>query len=379
VNRRVVGFWLLLGAAGCAGAPPAPPPVPAFPHDQVVETLYLIGDAGDPDSTGEPVLRSLRRELDSGGGERVVVFLGDNAYPRGLPPPDAPTRVEAERILRTQVNAVTAAGVPGYFVLGNHDWARHTKDGWNAARRQEAYVDSLGAGRVVLLPRDGCPGPSIADVGDRIRLVFLDTQWWLHPGPKPKGPGSGCPAGDDRQVVDSIRAAIRGAGARLVVVVGHHPFATGGDHGGYFGWEDHIFPLRLVDSRLWIPLPLIGSLYPSARQQGISNQDLSSAAYRHFIDVLTRAFAEQSPALYAAGHEHNLQGIAGGAARLELVSGGGIYGHTGRAVRIHGSLFARQASGYGRLDVTSTGRGRLAVVQVDSAGNGHEAFATWVE
>jgi hypothetical protein len=48
-------------------------------------------------------------------------------------------------------------------------------------------------------------------------------------------------------------------------------------------------------------------------------------------------------------------------------------------VRIHGSLFARQASGYGRLDVTSTGRGRLAVVQVDSAGNGHEAFATWVE
>src|SRR5436309_11924013 len=31
-------------------------------------------------------------------------------------------------------------------------------------------------------------------------------------------------------------------------------------HGGHFGWQDHIFPLRNIKPWLWIPLPLIGSV-----------------------------------------------------------------------------------------------------------------------
>ena len=378
MNRTAGGLWALL-LAGCAGTPATPPPVPPPPQEQRAATLYLIGDAGDPDSEGEPVLQALHRELVAGRGEQVVVFLGDNAYPRGLPRPGDRDRREAERRLTAQVKAITETGATGYFVLGNHDWARHTKDGWNAARRQTAYIDSLGGGRVRLLPGDGCPGPSLVDLSGPIRLLLLDTQWWLHSGPKPEDPTSTCPADTDDEVVDSVRSAIHGAAGRLVVVVGHHPVATGGEHGGHFGWEDHLFPLREVNSKLWIPLPLIGSLYPSARQQGISSQDVESRLYQRFIKVLTRAFAGQPPSLYAAGHDHNLQVIAGGAAHLELVSGGGIYGHTGRVSRIRGTLFAENASGFGRLDVTSSGRGRLAIVEVDQKGNSREVFSTPVE
>jgi hypothetical protein len=377
VNRAGAVLCALLGIAGCAGAPAISRPVPKLPREQLAVTLYLIGDAGDPHPTAEPVLQALGRELESGGQERVVLFLGDNAYPRGLPAPGDPARPEAERRLTAQVKVVTDAKATGYFVLGNHDWAKHGKDGWNAARRQVAFVDSVGAGRVFLLPRDGCPGPSSVDIAGRVRLILLNTQWWLHPGPKPEDPTSTCPADADAEIVDSIRSAIRGASVRLVVAAGHHPLATGGDHGGYFGWEDHLFPLHQVG--VWLPLPLIGSLYPSARQEGISPQDVTSRAYQHFIKVMTRAFASQSPALYAAGHDHNLQVIAGGAVSLELVSGGGIYGHNGRATRIHGTRFAKQASGFGRLDISTTGRGRLAIIEVDPAGNGHEAFSTWVE
>jgi hypothetical protein len=378
VNRAAAGLWAFL-FVGCAGPPPARPPVPRPPPEQRAATLYLIGDAGDPDPHGEPVLQALHRDLIAGSGEQVVVFLGDNAYPRGLPRPDDPERAEAERRLTAQVKTITEAGATGYFVLGNHDWARHAKDGWNAARRQTAYIDSLGGGRVRLLPGDGCPGPSVVDLSSRVRLLLLDTQWWLHSGPKPMDPTSSCPADTDDEVVDSVRSAIHGAAGRLVVVAGHHPVATGGEHGGHFGWEDHLFPLRQVNPKLWIPLPLIGSLYPSARQQGISSQDVESRLYQRFIKVLTRAFAGQPPSLFAAGHDHNLQVIAGGAARLELVSGGGIYGHTGPVSRIRGTLFAENASGFARLDVTTTGRGRLAIVEVDRKGNSREVFSTPVE
>jgi hypothetical protein len=370
--------WLALIAA-CAGSPPLPTVVPELAPDRVSLRLYLIGDAGAPDPAGEPVLQALSRDLRSGSGKPVVLYLGDNVYPEGLPAPQAPGRKDAERRLSTQIEVVTRARASGYFVLGNHDWARYGTEGWTAARRQDRYIDSAGAGSVTLEPGDGCPGPSVVDLGARLRLVMLDTQWWLHSGPKPTHPSSSCPTDAESEVVDSIRSALGSAGSRIVVVAAHHPLITGGVHGGYFGWKDHLFPLRLVVPGLWLPLPLIGSLYPAARQHGISSQDLPSPAYQRLFREFRRAFRDTPPALYAAGHEHNLQVIAAGPARLELVSGSGIYGHTDRAVAVQGTLYARRASGFARLDVPVSGPARLAVIEVDAGGAGREVFSTWVE
>jgi len=370
--------WLA-GVAACASSPPPPVTTSPLPPERVLVRLYLIGDAGAPNPAGEPVLQALSRELRSGTGDRVVLYLGDNAYPRGLPPTDDPGRRDAERRILAQIEVVTKAHATGYFVLGNHDWERFGSGGWAAAGRQDRFIDSVGAGQVTLQPDDGCPGPNVVDIGERLRLVLLDTQWWLHSGPKPKGSGSGCPAKSESEVVDSLRGAILAAKGRMVVVAGHHPLKSGGVHGGYFGWKDHLFPLQQVVSWLWLPLPAIGSLYPAARQNGISSQDLSSPVYQRMVQQLRQAFDAAPPALYAAGHEHNLQVIAGGPTHLELVSGGGIYGHNDRAVAIDGTLFVRQASGFARLDIPQRGRARLAVLQVDSRGTSREVFSTWVE
>ncbi|MGE5230094.1 MAG: hypothetical protein ACM3NS_00035, partial [Deltaproteobacteria bacterium] len=169
--------WVGLVAA-CAGARPAvAPPVPAGAG--VETTLFLIGDAGAPAPGGEPVLQALARALETAAGERLVVFLGDNAYPRGLPDSSSPDRPEMERRLDTQTDVVLAAGVRGIFLPGNHDWAEHGPDGWDAILRQERWISGRGAPAVTLLPGDGCPGPSVVDVGSRLRLILLDTQWWL--------------------------------------------------------------------------------------------------------------------------------------------------------------------------------------------------------
>jgi hypothetical protein len=106
---------------------------------------------------------------------------------------------------------------------------------------------------------------------------------------------------------------------------------------------------------------------------------MSSRAYQRLIAAFRRAFTDKSPDLYAAGHEHNLQVIAGGPVRLELVSGGGIYQHTGSAANIRGTLFAKNASGFARLDVPSAGPARLAVLTVTTEGHSHEVFSTWVK
>jgi hypothetical protein len=108
---------------------------------------------------------------------------------------------------------------------------------------------------VAFLPNDGCPGPEVVDTAERLRLVALDTHWWLHSHDRPEHPGSSCPADSEEEIVVALRAALEGAGGRDVVVLGHHPLQSGGPHGGKFGSNGHVTYVRGVE----------GSLYRAAR------------------------------------------------------------------------------------------------------------------
>lgn len=378
-NAPVVLLWVGLACGSARAVDTAVPGAAPAPASQIDVTLFLVGDAGAPAAPpdSEPVLVALRTAA-AAVPSPVIVFLGDNVYPRGMPDSGAAGRPEAERRLAAQLAVLRATGARGLFVPGNHDWDREGPGGWHAVRREERFIAASGGARVALLPRDGCPGPAIVDVGAVVRLVALDTQWWLLGAAKPQHPGSTCPADSEAEVIDSLRAALRTAGTRAVVVVAHHPLLSGGPHGGHFGWQDHVFPLRNVKSWLWLPLPLVGSAYPIARESGISRQDASSAAYRRMRAALDSAFADRAPLIYAAGHDHALQVIAGTSARYEVVSGAGTFGHRSDVAALDGTRFARSASGFMRVDVLHDGRARLGVTVVDARGHGAEAFGLWL-
>ncbi len=376
LSRRFIAALVLV--AGCGVTHPVTQPAAMPAPGDVAETLFLIGDAGSPARGGEPVLRSLARDASLAPRRTTIVFLGDNVYPRGIPDSTSPDRRDAERRLRDQITVVRQAGVRGIFVPGNHDWAKHAASGWDAIRRQGALI-AADSGPDVMMPADGCPGPVVADVGNRFRLVLLDTQWWLHKGPKPGPANSGCSPNTPDGVVDSLRGAIAGAGDRDVIVGAHHPLRSGGIHGGHFTWKDHLFPLRVVARWLWIPLPVLGSIYPLARQHGASAQDFSGAANRRMRAALDSALQEGRPLVYASGHDHGLQVFSGTSARYFLVSGAGIYHHESPVAWRDSTRFASSDGGYMRVDALADGRVRLGVVEVDKAGNGTERFSMWLE
>jgi hypothetical protein len=367
--------WLAALAAAAA-APPATAPVP--PQAEVEASLFLIGDAGVP-STGDPVLAELTRQAARDPARSLIAFLGDNIYPRGMPAPGTAGRREAERRLSAQLDAARAAGAPAIFVPGNHDWADRAS-GWEGIRRQGAFVAEHGGGGAALLPADGCPGPVVRDVGKRLRVVVLDTEWWLYRDQKPVDPTSSCPADSEQEVLESLANAIRSAGDRRVVIAAHHPLASGGTHGGNFTWSDHLFPLRARHPWLWIPFPGVGSGYPMARQRGVSDQDMSGARNRRMREAFAGVFAKHPPLVYAAGHEHNLQVLKGKDTPYLLVSGAGAFGHVTPAHDTQSTLFARTASGFMRIDVDKNGEARLAVVVVPGRGAAPaEAFAKVLE
>ncbi len=368
----------VLVVASCQSQPRlVTPPAPAPASDSIDVTVFLVGDAGKPNLSGDLVLLAAAAAVGEQPDRSVVVFLGDNVYPAGLPPTGSPNRKLAERRLAAQVDVVVD-GARGIFVPGNHDWAESGDDGWNTIRRQQEFLAAQGNARISLQPSGGCPGPVAVDVGEWLRLIALDTQWWLHPGEKPTDPTSDCRADAPGEVTDSVRTLLRRAGDRVVGILAHHPMASGGIHGGHFGILDHLFPLRALKSWLWVPLPIVGSLYPLARASGISAQDLSGDAYIAMLDSLSAAFAERVPLFYASGHEHNLQVIDDSRVRHILVSGGGYYGHTTRVVYLRQSRYAEAESGFMRVDVLTDGRVRLGVMAVGPEGDVREDFSMWL-
>jgi hypothetical protein len=353
-------------------------PIPAAPFAQEVEaTFYLIGDAGAPDARGEPVLSALQADIAATSSTTVVVFLGDNLYPSGMPPAGWPERAEAERRLRGQIDAARSA-THVLFEPGNHDWNYAGDGGYSRLIAQETFGRSVAPPNTEWVPGGGCPGPAVRDFGN-VRILVLDT-YWLLGAQRLAGSDPACAADTQEQVLDSIRTVLAGAGERRVFVVAHHPMVSGGTHGGHFTLRQHLFPLTDLKPWLWLPLPVIGSAYPLARKLGLSDQDLSSRAYRSMRDSLESAFRTSEPILFAAGHDHSLQVLRGIGTRYQVVSGAGIFGHNTPVSWTDHTLFmAPGKSGYTRVEVQRDGRIRLATVIVTADGARSEGYSIYLE
>ena len=346
--------------------------------DAIVWSLLLIGDTGNPARRGEPVLAALRRDVLVRPARTTVVFLGDNLYGRGLPPPGHPRRAEMERRIDVQLDAVRTTGARVVFIPGNHDWDAGGPDGWAAVRRQQHRVGERGDPKIAFLPPDGCPGPEVVDEGERLRLVVLDTQWWLHGHAKPSHPVSGCAADSEEEVAAALRSALERTGTRDAVVVMHHPLVSGGPHGGRFGLKQHLFPLTELRKWAWLPLPIVGSAYPIARSSGISRQDQGSGAYERMRERILEAAKGHPPLAWASGHEHGLEVIESPRFGRVLVSGAGIHGHVTHVRGVEGTRYQAARSGYMRIDFLMDGRRRLAVVEVAKDASAREAYASFL-
>jgi len=342
--------------------------------DDVETTVFLVGDTGEPSRAAASVIAALGETARQARGERVIVFLGDNVYPDGIPDSSAPSHALAEAKLRVAVDMILATGARGLFVPGNHDWGPSMEVG--VLGREEQLVRYASAGAANLLPADGCPGPAIVDIGRRLRLIALDTEWWLRDARERSG--TACATTRERDVGDSLRAVLGSAGERQVVVVAHHPLVSGGPHGGHFGWREHVFPFRDISGWMWIPLPLVGSAYPFTRSRVGREEDVFGVANTRMRATLESAFVSRPPLVYAAAHDHGLQVLNGESARFLVVSGGGSDGDLNPVHALPSTRFARSANGFMRLEMQRDGRVRLSVISVDASGRALEEFAMWL-
>ncbi len=317
--------------------------------DTISQRIVLIGDAGQLTNGKQPVVDAVRRliPLDK---KTTVIYLGDNLYEKGLPGEEFTTYKGYRSVLDSQLSIADGTDAKVYMIPGNHDWENGSRNGLATVTREQLYVEFLDKENVRFLPEEGCPGPFAVNLGDDVTVIFFDSQWWLHPFDKP-GIESDCDCKTKDELVSRI-ADLAGKNAKkLVILACHHPFRSNGVHGGFFTPKQHIFPFTDIFPGAYIPLPVLGSIYPIVRSIYGTPQDLSHPVYATMISEISDAIKKAAPnIIFAAGHEHNLELIQDSSYQY-IISGGGSKNQ--RVSTRKKSTFISATQGFAVLEVST--------------------------
>ncbi|SFQ38202.1 metallophosphoesterase [Hymenobacter arizonensis] len=330
-------------------------------------SVFLIGDVGKPIDAakgGEPSLNFMRKQIMAAGAKSTTIYLGDNIYEYGMPEEGAYDRKESERRLRDQIDVLRGYQGEKYMIPGNHDWKQGLKGGLEQVLREQRYAEAyMGSDSAAfsytgdfITPADGCPGPYEIRLQDDLVLITINSQWFLtQQNERPYGSSGGCGVDDETDFMAQLEDIIARNKDKNIMVVGHHPLFSDGVHGGYFTLADHIFPLSIVRKYAFLPLPIIGSIYPFARKYGGISQDIAYPAYQAYKQGLMNIFNKYPNIIYAAGHEHNLQYFKEGDTHC-IVSGSGCKTQHVKPGKDGGAIFSDKEKGFARVNYYDDGQ-----------------------
>jgi hypothetical protein len=260
--------------------------------------------------------------------------------------PGAPDEELTRRILRSQFQPLRSTGAPVYFVPGNHDWDKSGKNGLARIKEQWKYLDMQNDSLLRMVPPNGCPDPVEINITDNLCILAFDSEWWLYPYSKMNADAD-CDCKTKDEVVAKLEELFHKNRYKIIFLASHHPFRSYGPHGGYFPFKQHIFPLTALNKNLYLPLPVVGSLYPLLRLAFSNPEDLGHPLYKEMISKINKVFAGFPNLIHVAGHEHGLQLIGG--TQMQLVSGGGA--HSTFTAHRSSTVFANANQGFVAVDV----------------------------
>jgi hypothetical protein len=322
---------------------------------KITHTFFLIGDAGNADDEkAKNVLNALQEKLVLASKKSTLLFLGDNIYPKGMPPKEDKINYKiAYSKLESQLKISKNFKGKTIFIPGNHDWY----NGIKGLERQEEIVTDYFDNKESFSPRKGCP---IDDekINDNLRLITVDSQWFLEDWNKTPTINDDCSIKSREAFFEELESVLSKNRDKTVILAMHHPLMSNGSHGGQFSIEKQIFPLEQK-----IPLPVIGSFINLLRKTtGASPQDIQNKQYTDYVKRVKTLLQSQDNVIVVSGHDHNLQFIDKDNIK-QIISGAGSKSTAARA--INPDDFSYGKNGYATLDLYENGKSTVSFFSVD--------------
>ncbi|MGM5469709.1 metallophosphoesterase [Flavobacteriaceae bacterium LMO-SS05] len=245
--------------------------------------IFLIGDAGKLENNQpSKTLKALNENIKSSKKDDVLLFLGDNIYPEGIPNIN---KDEALAALQSQMDVARNFKGKVIFVPGNHDWY----SGIDGLKAQENLVEDA-LGKKSFSPQNACPLESF-DVSDDIVVITVDSEWYLTNWDKHPKMNDGCDMKSREKFIAEFKSLVNKNQGKTIVLAMHHPLESNGSHGGQFPFNPLKAPLNVLRNA-----------------SGISPADLNFPRYRELSNKITTILQEyKNNVIVVSGHEHNLQ------------------------------------------------------------------------
>ena len=308
------------------------------PTGQIIDRLVITGDAGKMHSS---VIEVIKEIIKDQGSKSSILYLGDNVYPSGIPSPEDKEDYEIARArLLLQITPFQDITKRIYFIPGNHDWDDQRKGGWEAVKRQSEIVNqTLGVGHY--FPTNGCPGPELFKISEKVQVLSLDTHWWVHEWDKPVRTTDGCETYSWDTVTKKLDDLLSQIPEDVFTIVAtHHPLESYGPHA-----RDNDCP-----------------------------GDMGCPEYANMRKLLLDVLYRHRPAICAAGHDHSLQLIKKNhGCKLYVVSGAAT--NTTSIKHARDAIFARSKLGFFVLDTYPDDHYRLSAYEVEK--ELHLGKASW--
>lgn len=245
--------------------------------------IYLIGDAGKlDDKKPSKTLLALAEKTKLATENDILLFLGDNIYPKGFSENNSENDKDA---LDVPINIAKNFKGKVIFIPGNHDWF----SGIEGLKKQEKYIEKA-LGKNTFLPQNACPIDQY-EVSENIIIITVDSEWYLTNWDKHPKINEVCEIDSKEKFWGELKSIVNKNQNKTIVLAMHHPLESNGNHGGQFEFSILKSPLNVF-----------------RRASGTSLADSNFPLYREFSNRITTLLQEyKNNVIVVSGHEHNLQ------------------------------------------------------------------------
>ncbi len=348
----IAGAFLLCGCANYQIHLAEPTTVSPLPNkDSLSYTLYLVGDLGYAPQAGLHTLEQLTRLAQTSDKQADLLLLGDLTDPGGLPrKKETEDRKEAEQQLERLTQSLESFSGKIYVAPGDRELG--PKASVRNLQRFENYLKDTELD-LEFVPDDGCGGPDDEELTDDISLVGINTAWYLSNWNKDPDINADCDIRDRGTFMLAFGDEVRGLRDKTVIVAMHHPLRSSGNKDGYFTLEQHLFPLRDLSPGLYVPLPVVGSLFRFIQKVAGGRQSLSGIRYKEMVRGLTAQIEDTEHIIFVSGHERIMQYTKEDDEYYQIIAGSGSKpGPSGKAAE---TPFSYGHRGFSRLEFYEKG------------------------
>jgi calcineurin-like phosphoesterase family protein len=271
-------------------------------QNNIKHTVYLIGDAGDDEKSGDALLRL--QNIITNDSNSSVLFLGDNVYPQGL---NIKSQSSKNKML-SQLRVLKTYKGNAYFIPGNHDWKAQKINGYKYIIDQQKFIDAYAIDSLkklknvndgIFYPLSAAPGPNSFLIAEKLRLVIIDSQWFLQQMPFHKvGTFTDKSKKETAKIfyqkMDSILSFSKKNGEQ-VILAAHHPLFSNGEHG-----KEKKFFVALIR---YTPFQVFGLMGLNR----LNSQNMAHPRYKNWKNNILSIINKYDNILYVSGHDHNLQ------------------------------------------------------------------------